>query len=149
MTITISRTELARNTRKIIDDARRAGPVVVESYGQQQAAVLDIIDYRLLKAVAAWQPDPTAPYSDPDAMPAGVDLKDSEPTETDSDEQAIWNRVLGAYLNVNISLSRAAELLHLSRFELQDRLNRLDLPIRLGPASIEDALREIDVARNL
>ena len=149
MTITISRTELARNTRKIIDDARRSGPVVVESYGQQQVAVLDIIDYRLLKAVAAWQPDPTAPYSDPDALPAGVDLQDNGPDESDSDMQATWNRILGAYLDVNISLGRTAELLNISRFELQDCLNRLDLPLRLGPASIEDALREIDVARNL
>ena len=149
MTITISRTELARNTRKIIDDARRSGPVVVESYGQQQVAVLDIIDYRLLKAVAAWQPDPTAPYSDPDALPAGLDLQDNGPDESDSDMQAKWNRILRAYLDVNIRLGRTAELLNISRFELQDRLNRLDLPLRLGPASIEDALREIDVARNL
>lgn len=149
MTITISRTELARNTRKIIDDARRAGPVVVESYGQQQAAVLDIVDYRLLKAVAAWQPDPTAPNSDPNAMPAGLALEDNRPNETDSDLQATWNRVLSAYLDVNISLGRAAKLLNLSRFELQDRLNRLDLPLRLGPQSIEDAVREIDAARDL
>lgn len=149
MTITISRTELARNTRKIIDDVRRSGPVVVESYGQQQAAVLDIIDYRLLKAVAAWQPDLTAPYSDPDALPVGLDLKDHESNDKDSDVQAVWNRILGAYLDVNISLGRASELLHLSRFELQDRLNRLDLPLRLGPQSVEDALREIDVAKNL
>ena len=47
MTITISRTELARNTRKVIEHARRTGPLVVESYGEQQAAVLDITDYHL------------------------------------------------------------------------------------------------------
>ena len=136
---------MARNTRKIIDDAQRSGPVVVESYGQQQVAVLDIIDYRLLKAVAAWQPDATAPYSNPDAMPAGLDLQDNGPDKSDSDVQAIWNHVLSAYLDVNISLGRAAELLNLSHFELQDRLNRLDLPLRLGPESIEDALREVQV----
>jgi len=82
-------------------------------------------------------------------MPAGLVLEDNRPNETDGDIQATWNRVLSAYLDVNISLGRAAKLLNLNRFELQDRLNRLDLPLRLGPQSIEEALREIDAAREL
>lgn len=143
MTIFISRTDLARNTRKTIEQARRSGPVVVESYGEEQAALLDIIDYRLLKAVGTWEPDPAAPFSNPEAIPAGLAAEEVE-SAADGDPQKRYNRVIGAYLDTHISLGRAAVLLGMSRFELQDRLNRLDLPLRLGPQTVEEARREIE-----
>lgn len=151
MTILISRTDLARNTRKVIDDARRSGPVLVESYGEQQAALLDITDYRLLRAVATWQPDPAAPFGDPNAIPTGLHKEDLEKATSDytNNPQAYWNLVIAAYLDINISMGKAAELLNVSRFELQDRLNRLDLPIHLGPRTIEEARRELEVADSL
>lgn len=151
MTILISRTDLARNTRKVIEDARRTGPVVVGSYGEQQAALMDIVDFRLLKAVAAWQPDPEAPFSNPEAVPAGLTLEEveRESPAMGRDVQVMWNRIMGEYLDGNISLGRAAVLLSMSRFELQDRLNRLDLPIRLGPQTIEEARQEFEVLKAL
>jgi hypothetical protein len=150
MTILISRTELARNTRKTIEQARRIGPVVVESYGEQQAAVLDIIDYRLLRAVGSWEPDMSAPFSNPDAQPRGLTADEIKINQSaaEEDPQALWNLVISAYLDLNISLGRSAELLGLSRFELQDRLNRLDLPIRLGPRSIADAELEFQALKS-
>ncbi|HBY95358.1 MAG TPA: hypothetical protein DEP84_15635, partial [Chloroflexi bacterium] len=62
----ITKTELARNTRQVVDQARRGQPVMVESYGQEQVAIVDAIDYRLLRAVAAYgaAPPHPAPISD-------------------------------------------------------------------------------------
>ena len=146
MTIQISRTDLARNTRKVIEQARRNGPVMVESYGEEQVAIMDIIDYRLLRAAGSWEPDPSAPHTDPDAIPVGLATDEVEKglEAADGNLQALWNLVIGTYLDTNISLGRAALLLEISPFELQDRLNRLDLPIRLGSRTIEEARLEIE-----
>lgn len=54
--------------------------------------------------------------------------KEREQEEDDPDV-----RILGAYLAGEISLGKAAELLDLSRFELQERFLRLGVPLRLGP----------------
>ena len=40
----------------------------------------------------------------------------------EGDAQAAWNRVLKAYLDGDISLGRAAQLLELSRFDLLERM---------------------------
>jgi hypothetical protein len=42
--------------------------------------------------------------------------------------------VIAAYLDAHISLGRAAELLHLNRFDYAFRFNWLGLPPRVGPA---------------
>ncbi len=52
-------------------------------------------------------------------------------------------QVLRRYLNTDINLGKAAEELGLSHLELQDRFLRLGVPLRIGPASMEEALREI------
>ena len=65
----------------------------------------------------------------------------------EGDAQAAWNRVLKAYLDGDISLGRAAELLDLSRFDLLERLNRLGLPLHIGPTDFADAQREIAALR--
>jgi predicted HTH domain antitoxin len=54
--------------------------------------------------------------------------------------------VIRDYLNQPISLSRAAEQLGLSRFELMERFERLNIPLRLGPETKEEAQREVDAA---
>jgi hypothetical protein len=46
-----------------------------------------------------------------------------------------------------INLGKAAELLQLSRFELEASFQRLGIPLRRGARSIEDAEAEIAVAR--
>jgi predicted HTH domain antitoxin len=52
--------------------------------------------------------------------------------------------VLVAYFDGDISLGRAGQLLGLSRFELQERLNRLGLPLRLGAMTLREAQAEYD-----
>jgi hypothetical protein len=48
--------------------------------------------------------------------------------------------VITANLDGHISLGRAAELLHLNRFNLTLRFSWLGLPLRVGPASADEVL---------
>lgn len=57
------------------------------------------------------------------------------------------NETIRQYLEQQISLSKAAELLGVSRFELMDRFKRLGVPIRLGSETLADAQQEIDSAK--
>lgn len=59
------------------------------------------------------------------------------------------SRILSDYLTERISLGKAAELLETTLFELRDRFERLGLPVRLGPSSVDDARAEVAVARRL
>jgi predicted HTH domain antitoxin len=149
MTVIISRTDLARNTRKIIEMARKGQPVLVESFGEEQVAILDVIDYRLLRAAAGHEVSPDAPINNDTALPTGLTEEELVEWSNAAEDriQARFARVIKTYLDGNISLGRAAELLALSRFELQDRFNYLGIPIHLGPRTIEEALREYEVLR--
>jgi hypothetical protein len=88
------------------------------------ADLLDALDFRLLQAL-----DPCT-------------IEDREQEGKDQDA-----RILRAYLSDEISLGKAAELLNLSRFELQARFLRIGVPLRLGPASLEGARTEAAIAR--
>lgn len=140
-TTTISKTDLARRTRQILEQARRGRTMIVESYGQEQVAILDALDYRMLRAVAAYysQPSAPSPISDASIAPHGLAAED---VTQEADAQMRWNRVLGAYLAGDISLARAAELLELSRFELADRFHRLGVPLVASFGSVAEAASE-------
>lgn len=56
-------------------------------------------------------------------------------------------QILRRYQDGEISLGKAAELMNLSRFELQARLHQLGIPLHLGPATLEEARTEVAVAR--
>ncbi len=148
---TISKTDLARHTRQVVDQARRGRPVIIASYGEEQVAILDASDYRCLRALAAYHslPPHPAPINDSALVPRGLteDEVQSMITQAGGDAQAGWNRVIAAYLNGDISLGRAAQLLNISRFDLQDRFNRLGLPLRVGPVDLADAQREVVALR--
>ena len=152
MAITIiSKTDLARRTRQVVDQARHGQPIIVESYGEEQVAILDATDYRCLRALAAYhaQPSHTGPAHDRSLVPAGLDAADVEKSvaQSSGDPQAAWNLVLAAYFDGQISLGRAAELLNGSRFDLQQRFNRLGLPLRTGPTDLDEARREVAALR--
>lgn len=50
----VSKTELARRTREVIDRVRHGGRhVVVENYGSPEVAIIDIEEYRHLMALQA------------------------------------------------------------------------------------------------
>ena len=120
--ITISQTDLAEKTQEIVDRVQHGELAVVESSGHEQVVVLDPLDFRLLQALAQCVIAEGERESDPDA------------------------EALHAYLADEISLGKAADLLGLSRFELQERFLRLGVPLRLGPATLEEARAEASVA---
>jgi predicted HTH domain antitoxin len=150
-TLTIGKTDLARQTRRMLDRARRGETLIVESYGEEQVAVVDVQDYRILRALAAYHalPPHPAPVNDPAMEPAGLTEEEVEADvrEADGSPQARWNRVIQAYLDEHINLGRAAKLLGLSVFELEDRFRRLDVPRRYGPETSEEALEDVETAR--
>jgi hypothetical protein len=150
-TTTISRTDLARSTRQALEQALRGQTVLVESYGEEQVAIVDALDYRLLQAAARYRARPEAPAHDAAAVPEGLDEESVAATVSRSqgDAQAAWDLVIAAYLDGHVSLGRAAELLHLNCFDLTLRFNRLGLPLRVGPASAAEALAEVEALRDL
>ncbi|MDX1688404.1 MAG: type II toxin-antitoxin system prevent-host-death family antitoxin [Candidatus Promineifilaceae bacterium] len=145
---TVSKTDLSRRTRQIVERARRGHTLIVESYGEEQVAIMDVFDYRLLHAVAAYHTRPHPP--DDTATSQGLSERQMQSAieHAGGDVQAGWDRVIAAYLDGDISLGRAADLLELSRFELRERFNRLNLPLRLGPADAEEARAERDALRD-
>ncbi len=86
---------------------------------------MSLFDDRILRAAAAYHalPPHAAPFSDASVGPRGLDLWEVQQavTAADGDVQTAWNLVISAYLNANISLGRAADLLGLSRFEFADQ----------------------------
>jgi prevent-host-death family protein len=124
MVIAISKTDLARNTREIVDQVRHGQTIIVESYGEEQIVLLDALDYRLLRAVIA------------SALKSESSENSNEITAT-----------MSLYLDEKISLAKAAEQLGLSRFDLMDRFERLGVPLRLGPATLVEAQDEIASAQ--
>lgn len=141
---TINRTDLARRTRQMMDRVRRGDTLIVESYGEEQVVLMDVLDYRLMRAVTAYHslPPRPNPLTDPTLEPAGL----SESQLAGLDTQERWNRIMAAYLDGHISLGRAATLGGLSRYELDERCRRLDIPRRIGPETIEEARAEVDTA---
>jgi predicted HTH domain antitoxin len=131
----ISKTELARNTRQVINSVLRDQSAVVESYGQPEVVIIDIIDYYIVRAVMRYYAH--QPEIDPEAG-----LPDQE-IEAISDPQERFDPVLAHYLAGAISLGRAAELLDLSRLDLRTRCLRLDVPLRAGLADVDEARADI------
>lgn len=124
MQVTISRTDLARNTREIVDQVRKGNTIVVQSYGEDQIVLLDHLDYQILKALV------------------GFTLQEvNEPTSDVS-------QVMRLYLDEQISLSKASEMLGVSRYELMGHFERLGIPLRLGLATLDDAQDEVASAQH-
>jgi hypothetical protein len=148
MTILISRTDLARNTRKVIEKARKGEPIMVESYGEEQVAILDAFDYRLLRAYTHYQAR-DVDRGNMSVAPAGLTEEELEQRVADAggDIQARWDLVVAAHQAHDISFGRAAELLHTNRFELGNRYNRLGIPLHLGPKTIEEVWLETEALR--
>lgn len=58
-----------------------------------------------------------------------------------------WSLIVGAYLDHQINLGKAAELLEMDAFQLQARFLELGIPLRLGPADVDEARAEVAAAR--
>jgi len=134
----IPKTELARNTRQVINSVLRGQPAVVESYGQPEVAIIDIVDYYIVRAVMRYY------AHQPEIDPEGGLLDQEVEATTDSQER--FDLVLAHYLGGAISLGRAAELLDLSWLDLRTRCLRLDVPLRVGPTDLDEAQADVKVA---
>lgn len=53
-----------------------------------------------------------------------------------------WLVVIGAYLDSEINLGKAAELLGMHRLELQEQFVKQGIPLRLGVETVEEAQAE-------
>jgi predicted HTH domain antitoxin len=122
---TLSQEELARKMSEIVERVQHGELAVVESFGKEQVVLLDALDFRLLRVLAACAAD------------AGSLAEDIRPAEVEA---------VRDYLAEKISLGKAAELLHLSRFELMDHFQRLGVPLRSGPATLQEARAEVAAA---
>ena len=125
---TISRTELARKTREVMTSVQEGRPTLVRSYGQDQVVLMDALDYSILCGMATWV------------------LSRFE--DCPGEDQPASSRAVCEYLDEEISLGRAAEILGISRFELMERFERLQIPLRIGPTDLADARNEVRVARS-
>ena len=54
-----------------------------------------------------------------------------------------WLIIVGAYLDEEINLGKAAELLGIHRLELQEQFVQQGIPLRLGIDTLEDAQAEV------
>jgi hypothetical protein len=120
----ISPNELASRTDEIMDRVRRGELTVVESTGHEQVVLLDGLDFRLLRALAAC-------------------------ATGNRENPTVEETALRDYLDQKISVGKVAEILLANRLDLMDRFHRLGIPLRIGPASMEEAQAEIAAARDL
>ncbi len=59
-----------------------------------------------------------------------------------------WSLVVDLYLDQQISLSKAAELLDMPTLELRARFAQLGIPLRSGPADLAEAKAEVEALRH-
>lgn len=134
----ISFTDLSPKARQLLETVRQGDTVLLEEEGEDEAVIVDITDYRLLRAAMH------AVARRPVAVPeAGLS---EEALSPESDQQARYDQILAHYLVGSISLSRAAELLKLSPSELRTRFERLGLPQRTAPSDAEEMRRDAEIA---
>ena len=135
----VRKTDLARNTRKVINAVQRGRTALIESHGQPEVAIMDIVDYHIVRAVMRY-------HAQQLEIKTAAGLTERE-VERLSDLQDRYNLVLAHYLAGSISLSRAAELLGLTWLDLRSCFVRLDVPVRTAPADEPEAKADVEVAR--
>lgn len=60
----------------------------------------------------------------------------------ESSPDLTWSLVVSAYLDEEINLGKAAEMLSMHELELRERFIELGIPLRIGPANKEEAKAE-------
>lgn len=147
----VRKADLARHAGRVIQAVRKGEPALVESDGEPEVAIIDVVDYRLLRAALRHLGRPVgrdaAPVG-PGPAPAEGGL-DRQEVDALPDVQARYDLVLARYLQGDISLARAAELLDMPWIELRTRFRRLDIPVATAPADLAEALQDVEVAMRL
>lgn len=134
----VPKTSLARKTREVLQAVQRGQTVVVEHHGQPEVAIVDIIDYYLLRAAMHYHTHSPAVEEDAGLSDEAVAAQESAQERT--------TLILAHYLAGVISLSRAAELLQLPWLDLRTRFIRLDIPIRTAPADPDEIASDLQSA---
>ena len=133
----ISKTDLARSTHQVIREAQRGYTIMVENHDQPEVVIVDIIDFQLQRAAMHY-------FGFPKEFEQDIEISEAilKSIPTDQDQ---FNLVISHYLAVHISIGRSAELLGMSPPELQVRLMRSGVPLRMGPESQEELDNEMKV----
>ena len=92
----VRKTDLARNTRQVINGVLRGQTAVIESHGRPEVAILDIVDYRIIRAVMRY-------YAQVPEIDLEAGLPDQELAAL-PDPQGRFNLVLAYYLAGAVSL---------------------------------------------
>ena len=66
----------------------------------------------------------------------------------DDDADSRWAVIVAAYLDHEINLGKAAQLLGIHELELRKRFIKLGIPLRSGPADLAEAQAEADAIRS-
>lgn len=133
----ISKTDLARSTHQVIREAQRGYTVLVENHGQPEVAIIDIVDFHLQRAAIHY-------FRSPQEYEKEIEINEAT-LQTLPTDQDRFNLVIGHYLAVHISIGRSAEFLGMSPPELQVRLGRSGIPLRIGPESKEELDNEVKI----
>jgi antitoxin (DNA-binding transcriptional repressor) of toxin-antitoxin stability system len=145
--IRVRKTDLARNTSQVIRKVLRGQTAVIESHGQPEAALMDIIDFQLQRAAMQYFGNPQQFEKDIEINPAMLDALPRTAAGL-PDEQARYDLVLGHYLSLHLSLAKAGNLLGMTTNEIRSRLVRLGIPLRVGPTSVDELRNEIESIEN-
>jgi predicted HTH domain antitoxin len=65
----------------------------------------------------------------------------------EQDAELRWALVVTAYLNRQVNLGKAAEMLDVHELELRDRFVKLGIPLRVGAADLAEAQAEVQAVR--
>jgi prevent-host-death family protein len=133
----LSITDLSPEAHQLLEVVRKGEPVLVESEGTDEAILVDLTDYRLLRA---------AMNAVSERSLSGEDSLSEDALPSDADAQTRYDQVVLHYLAGHISLSRAAELLGCSPVELRTRFERLGLPQRIAPETPDEARTDAKTA---
>ena len=136
--IRVRKTDLARNTSQVIRNVLRGQPTLIENHGQPEVAIVDVIDYLILRALAhfhAGNLPPLDPEGPSEAEFSGLELQER------------YSRAMEYYLSEQCSTGRIAELLQISWIDLRERFNRLGVPLFLGPSTVEEAREETETLK--
>lgn len=132
----IRKTDLARQTREVIRNVQRGRTAVIESHGQPEAALIDIIDYQIMRAVMHY-------HLHPEIVLGETTIDEAKLTSLLS-AQDQYDQVFAFYLAGRIDLLRVAELLKLPWLDLRTRCLRLDVPLRTTPPAPPEPLQNIE-----
>jgi len=69
-------------------------------------------------------------------------VADALQTMIESNPDLAWSLIISAYLDEEINLGKAAEMLDMHELELRDRFIALGIPLRIGPVDKAEARAE-------